>query len=774
MDITTQADKFRDVFQNSLKINSRSLSVRTLLSERNQKRIDYSPYYQRNYIWDREKQSFFIESIILGTEVPPLILFKTGTKIEVIDGRQRFETLKKFMESDLTLSTKGLKELRNLGKKNFNTLSEELKSTFLESNIRVFEFEVINHPNLGEEIVDKVKKEIFRRYNTGITPLTRSELDSAKYDTDIFSGHFERVLKEDNDFLKDFNDCFFPSDKIYNEAANDGIVSKNVDQIRRFRILSEFPISTYAGTSNRTEIIDLLYDFSNTNSIDLEKDFEDLKRTIENVLRIYSLLKPKKLTLNKLIFECFIWAHSILNAENIDFDISIGNYIEFIKKNSHYFTMDNYHYYRNIIERYKITADFFKKHTNFDFSIYIRDSEFSRKISDLRQTEESSSKSIDELSHLRSHKQNPTSIPVDEIRHDLKTSNYLVRPSYQRQEKINVRKASSIIESILLGINLPPIFVFKKVNGVKEVVDGQQRLLSIIGFLGEEFLDENGNRVRSKNNNFKLNGLTILTRLENNKFSDLEESQKDKLLDFVIDLIIIEEDMNESFDPVDLFIRLNYKPYPIKVNSFEMWNSIVDHEVVKQIKSVAKSSTSNWFFLRETSDNKPDRMLNEELVTSLTYIVYNVDKENVIGFFPRIDSITCRLKDKKGLSNFLINLNNTAKEKELFIKSIHRTRYLIDKLGELFQQNISKDVFNSFLNVKGHQNFRRSLQDFYIIWLVISRISDNNFEEKKEAILEDILSILVMVKNTNNETVDSDYIINFHKRLEAITLSHSI
>ena len=81
---------FIEIFKNSIKITPRTLSIKTLLSERNLRRIDYKPYYQRNYVWDNIKQTFFIESVILGTEVPPLIFFKSGTNIEIIDGRQRY------------------------------------------------------------------------------------------------------------------------------------------------------------------------------------------------------------------------------------------------------------------------------------------------------------------------------------------------------------------------------------------------------------------------------------------------------------------------------------------------------------------------------------------------------------------------------------------------------------------------------------------------------------------------------------------------------------
>lgn len=758
---TTKADEFRDVFRNSLKIESRSLSVKTLLSERNLRRINYSPYYQRNYVWDNEKQSFFIESVILGTEIPPLILFKNGNKTEVIDGRQRFETLKRFKEGDITLTGKGLRELQSIRNQSFPEMDVSTQDIFLESNIRVFEFEVINHPNLSDDIIDKVKKEIFSRYNTGITPLTRNELDNAKYDEDVFSTLFKDKLQSDQRFLELFNACFFPKLHVSSKGSNAEIVSKNVDFIRRFRILNTFPISSYAGASDRTEKIDLLYEFANNNSENIENDFSEFLDLLNHILCMYEVNKDQNQFNNRLVYETVLWAMSILKIEGIDCNIDYAAMLSFFEDEKEKFDLVEYHYYRKIIARYETTARFFKQQTGFDFSEYIRDSNFSDKVKNLRQTEEGFSKSVDELSNLRSHKQNPTSVPIDEVRHDLKTTKYLIRPSYQRQEKINQLKASSIIESILLGITLPPIFVYKRNSGVKEIVDGQQRLLSIIGFIGEQFYDETGKLTSSVNNNFRLKGLRILTSLEGDRFSDLSEHHQDKILDFVLDLIIIEQSMNESFDPVDLFIRLNYKPYPIKPNTFEMWNSIVDPDVIKMVKAVSKYSFSSWFFLRETNGKNADRMFNEELITVLSYIHYMNKKGNdsVIGLFPRKDTITCRVKDKKGLTNFLIELDNMAKEKEEFIESISSVSLMINNLEKWLGGDIDKDKFNKFLNVKNRSNFRRSLQDFYILWLVLINVNPNF--DTIQSLQSDLQSVLRMRINIGDNEIDDKYLCEF-------------
>lgn len=52
-----------------------------------------------------------------------------------------------------------------------------------------------------------------------------------------------------------------------------------------------------------------------------------------------------------------------------------------------------------------------------------------------------------------------------------------VHPEFQRFYRWDEEQKSKLIESILLGIPIPPIFVSQKINGKWDVIDGQQRLL---------------------------------------------------------------------------------------------------------------------------------------------------------------------------------------------------------------------------------------------------------------------------------------------------------
>lgn len=62
----------KDIFEQRIKIESKVRSILSLFfNATTVDKTDYKPPYQRNYVWDDEKATYFIESIFLGTEIPP-------------------------------------------------------------------------------------------------------------------------------------------------------------------------------------------------------------------------------------------------------------------------------------------------------------------------------------------------------------------------------------------------------------------------------------------------------------------------------------------------------------------------------------------------------------------------------------------------------------------------------------------------------------------------------------------------------------------------------
>jgi hypothetical protein len=64
------------------------------------------------------------------------------------------------------------------------------------------------------------------------------------------------------------------------------------------------------------------------------------------------------------------------------------------------------------------------------------------------------------------------------------------------------------------------------------VIDGQQRVLSILGFMGQEFVDSSGKRIKSNKDQYKLTKLKILSDLNGKRFSELADDLQEKLWDF--------------------------------------------------------------------------------------------------------------------------------------------------------------------------------------------------------------------------------------------------
>lgn len=763
--------EFIQIFKNNLKKDARTVSIATLLSARYLRRIKYDPYYQRNYVWEKDKQSFFIESIILGTEIPPMVFYKSGTTVEVIDGRQRFETIKRFRENDFALHSSGLMELKALEGKRYKDLKPEFQSIIDDTTIRIFEFEIIGISSLNPTLEDKIKKEIFRRYNSGITPLNQSEVDNAKYDDDELTGYFKKRLKEDEAIYNVIKECFFPTST---KQKNDLIIIM-VTQLRKLLVLIDMPIVRYAD-SGKTMLLELFYDKFIENLVESGEDsIENVEeQLLDDILQANVLLGNS----NPNAYECLVWGIRVMRKEGcvINTLIDASSISSHYKEKNNIYQTESDHYYANIVARFEDTIKFLGTKYNFRFEKYLRDANFRKVIDSWKQTEEDAELTMDKLSTMRIHKPNPDSKPIDQILLEVESNKYEIRPSYQRQEKISVIKASSIIESILLGIKLPPLFLYKREDGVKEVIDGQQRLLTIIGFLGRKYKNEEGQLVTSVNDNFRLKGMRVLTDYNGKKFTEIADKVEDTILDFDIDEIEIEQSANPNFEPTDLFIRLNNKPYPIKPNTFEMWNSIADKDVINKVKEIT-SENSDWFYItapkRDEAGRSLDRMQNEELITVLSYLCYNNLKNNdinkVLGFYPRLKKFTCRLKTKSSLTSLLENLELKPVEKDVFLKALDKTKLIIEMIKNvLLDENATKESLNDILNLKRLKRFSRSFQEFYVLWLLLMNVSLDSAIRNKESLLQSINHMFRLLLNVDETDVDDKYVENFLEELTKI------
>ena len=76
-------------------------------------------------------------------------------------------------------------------------------------------------------------------------------------------------------------------------------------------------------------------------------------------------------------------------------------------------------------------------------------------------------------------------VSFGELMNMYKNDELIIQPEYQRLFRWTRTQKTALIESILLNIPIPPIFVFENTDGVWELVDGLQRVSTVISFFGE-------------------------------------------------------------------------------------------------------------------------------------------------------------------------------------------------------------------------------------------------------------------------------------------------
>ncbi|MDX2206057.1 MAG: DUF262 domain-containing protein [Gemmatimonadales bacterium] len=148
--------------------------------------IDTSPTYQRRLRWSPKKRSLLVESFLLNIPVPPVFLFEHDyNEYEVIDGRQRLETIREFLANNFALT--GLEYWPELNRLRFNDLPGVLQKGLLRRSLPAV---VLLAETRGSDDEDlDVRRLLFDRLNTGGIKLNPQELRNA-----LYPGSFNALL----------------------------------------------------------------------------------------------------------------------------------------------------------------------------------------------------------------------------------------------------------------------------------------------------------------------------------------------------------------------------------------------------------------------------------------------------------------------------------------------------------------------------------------------------------------------------------------------------
>ena len=163
----------------------------------------------------------------------------------------------------------------------------------------------------------------------------------------------------------------------------------------------------------------------------------------------------------------------------------------------------------------------------------------------------------------RKIKSQATTPNIQSLYQDWKDGDLVISPHFQRNYVWNNKKASNLIESILLNIPLPIIFTATN-EGKEEVIDGQQRLTSIFSFIDGHFPD---------GSKFKLTrNLKVLSdEVGGKSFANLEKQFQKTIKKYPLFIVSISEESQEEIK-FEMFERLNTNI--TKLNAQELRNCL--------------------------------------------------------------------------------------------------------------------------------------------------------------------------------------------------------
>ena len=175
----------------------------------------------------------------------------------------------------------------------------------------------------------------------------------------------------------------------------------------------------------------------------------------------------------------------------------------------------------------------------------------------------------------------------------------IVIPEFQRNFVWSINQSSLLIESFLLGLPVPQVFFYVDKDNKNLVIDGQQRLLSVVYFLEGYFGSES---LHGKRQVFRLTGLDERSPFAKKRFVDFDESSQRKLRNAVLRAINIRQldPKGEHTSIYHIFERLNTGGTPLKPQ--EIRNCVFRGGFVPMLKDLNNDGSWRQILGKKTLD----------------------------------------------------------------------------------------------------------------------------------------------------------------------------
>lgn len=266
----------------------------------------FIPDYQREMTWDEDRQSKFIESILLGLPIPYIFVADISesedlARLEIIDGTQRIRTLARFIKNKFRL--KNLEKLDSLNGFTFSDLPLARQRRFQRTTIRMIQ--------LTEDADEETRRDLFERINTGSLELNEMEKRRGSK-----PGKFLNLIEELSKLEKFRNLCSFTETEIKRRDPQEFV-------LRFFAFLKNY--KNYSGKKVHEFLDEYLEQANKSKSLNIDEmkqEFISMLSFIEkyfpDALHIYRKTKDKYEPTTRIKFESITVGVALALRENQD------------------------------------------------------------------------------------------------------------------------------------------------------------------------------------------------------------------------------------------------------------------------------------------------------------------------------------------------------------------------------------------------------------------------------------------------------------------------
>jgi hypothetical protein len=250
-----------------------------------------------------------------------------------------------------------------------------------------------------------------------------------------------------------------------------------------------------------------------------------------------------------------------------------------------------------------------------------------------------------------------------------KEPRYKLDPQYQRRHRWSVERKSRLIESFLMNVPVPPVFLYERDLARFEVMDGRQRLTALREFYADEF---------------ELAGLQYWSALDGRKYSQLPYKVRDGIdRRYISSIILLKETAASEEQAATLkkmvFERLNSGG--VKLGSQETRNAVYDGPLNRLCLDLSENEKFRRMWgipldpkpEEKNADEETDETIDEPTAAGLHMFEKMEDVELVLRFFAyrQIDGFKAGLnKITEFLDRFIVAGNKFPEESRANYRSM--------------------------------------------------------------------------------------------------------